>query len=257
VLKVTLGGGAVGAFKPRSRRPLGDRRYRGEIAAYRLAAALGLDNVPPAAPRAFALASLRNACRSAPGCGDQLDREAIADRDGRVRGAFISWIDGYRVLPLEEAAWRARWEPWIFDAHATVPREEQSLAASISTLIAFDYLTANWDRWSGGNVAQAGAASGLLFVDNDGAFYEHPPAEGLARQLALLRRVVRFSRGFVSALRSLDEAKLRGVFGDETPGEPLLAPAVVAAVEERRRLVLRIVDERIAHAGERAAIAFE
>src|SRR5579859_462624 len=39
VLKITLADGSRGVFKPRSRRPLGDRRYRGEIAAYRLAAA--------------------------------------------------------------------------------------------------------------------------------------------------------------------------------------------------------------------------
>jgi hypothetical protein len=257
VLKVTLADGTVGAFKPRSKRTFGDRRYRGEIAAYRLAAALELGNVPSVTPRAFALASLKRACASVPGCGDQLDREAIPDSDGTVRGAFIRWINGYRVLPLEESTWRARWEPWLFDPRATVPREERSLASAISTLIAFDYLTANWDRWSGGNVARDGAAGELLFVDNDGAFYEHPPAEALARQLSLLRRVVRFSRGFVSALRRLDDAKLREVFGDEPPGEPLLAPPLVAAVEERRRLVIQIVDGRIARSGEHVALAFD
>ena len=42
-------------------------------------------------------------------------------------------------------------------------------------MIVFDYLTANWDRWSGGNVAEDSANGKLLFVDNDGAFYD-PPA---------------------------------------------------------------------------------
>src|SRR5580692_10491058 len=58
VLKLRLEGGAVAVFKPRSKLPLGDRRYRGEIAAYRLATALGLDNVPRAIPRSFDAAKL-------------------------------------------------------------------------------------------------------------------------------------------------------------------------------------------------------
>ena len=43
----------MAAYKPRSKLPLGDHRYKGEIAAYRLAVALGLDNVPRAIPRAL------------------------------------------------------------------------------------------------------------------------------------------------------------------------------------------------------------
>jgi hypothetical protein len=124
-------------------------------------------------------------------------------------------------------------------------------------MVAFDYLTANWDRWSGGNVARAGADGDLLYVDNDGAFYEHPPPDSLERQLALLRRLVRFSRSFVAALRALDEAKLIEAFGDERPGEPLLPRAVVDGVEERRRTIVRLVDERVARSGEGATLAFE
>jgi hypothetical protein len=257
VLKVTLGDGSVGAFKARSKRPLGDRRYRGEIAAYRLGVALGLTNVPRALPRAFRFASLRAACGRAPSCAEQLDREAVIEPDGSVRGAFLPWIDGYRVMPLEEAAWRARWEPWLTDPRATIPADERPLAAALSTLVVFDYLTANWDRWSGGNVARDGSSGELLFVDNDGAFYERPPLEALARQLAFLRRVTRFSRRFVSALRTLDEAKLREAFGEEPPGEPLLTEAVVAGVEERRRAVLQMVDARAARAGTQVTLTFE
>src|SRR6478735_5009080 len=51
VFKVKLEGGLDAAFKPRSRR--GNGRYRGEVAAYRLARALDLDNVPRAMVRPF------------------------------------------------------------------------------------------------------------------------------------------------------------------------------------------------------------
>jgi hypothetical protein len=257
VLKVTLAGGAVGAFKPRSKRPLGDRRYRGEIAAYRLATALGLSRVPRAVPRSFDATALRDACTTAPGSAEQFDREALVDADGTIRGAFIDWIDDYHALPLEDAAWRARWDPWVFDPAARIAAADRPLASAISTLIAFDYLTANWDRWSGGNVARAGAAVDILYVDNDGAFYERPPPESLERQLALLRGVVRFSRRFVDALRALDRPKLVEAFGEERPGEPLLGDAVVAAVEERRRTILQVVDDRLARSGARATFAFE
>jgi hypothetical protein len=179
------------------------------------------------------------------------------DPDGSVRGAFVDWIDDFRVLPLEDAGWRARWEPWILDPGTRIPASDRPMASAISTLIAFDYLTANWDRWSGGNVARAGATGEVLYVDNDGAFYERPPPESLERQLAFLRRVVRFSRRFVDALRALDRPKLADALGEERPGEPLLSDAVVSAVDERRRTALQVIDDRATRSGARATFAFE
>lgn len=249
VLELTLSNGTKAVFKPRSRLPLGDRRYKGEIAAYRLARALGLDDVPRAVPRSFEAPLLRDA--------EGFAQKALVDPDGRVRGALMPWIDEYRVLPLEDDAWRAKWEPWLTDPRARIPDDQSALAAEISTMIAFDYVTANWDRWSGGNVAQDGATGRVLFVDNDGAFYESPPQAALRRQLALLRRVVRFSRGFVRALRGLDERKLHDVFGDESPGVPLLPDRVIAAADARRRTVLGVVDARVGDAGEDVTLDFE
>jgi hypothetical protein len=257
VLKVTLSDGMRGVFKPRSRRPLGDRRYRGEIAAYRLARALGLDNVPRAVPRAFPLASLRAACATSPGGAEQLDREVLVDADGTVRGAFIDWIDDYRELPVENSWWRARWEPWLLDSRAKVGKNERTLATAISTMIVFDYVIANWDRYSGGNVARDGDSGSVLFVDNDGAFYESPPAEPLARQFGMVRRVVRFSRQFVTALRALDKTKLEHIFGEESPGKPLLPRSAVIATDERRRRAIKAIDAHLATRGEQTTLAFE
>ncbi|HEY8039588.1 MAG TPA: hypothetical protein VIF15_07330 [Polyangiaceae bacterium] len=250
VLKLTLEGGAVAVFKPRSKRPLGDRRYKGEIAAYRLAVALGLGNVPRTIPRSFDAARMR-------AVEEGFDGNGLVDPDGRVRGALTPWIDGYRVLPLEEDAWRKRWEPWVTDPLAAVPDEQRPLAGAIATALVFDYVTGNWDRWSGGNVAQDDATGTVLLVDNDGAFYESPPPAALAHQLSRLRRVVRFPRGLSSALRALDEAKLRAAFGEESPGVPLLSDAVIAGVEGRRATAVGVIDARVADAGEQATYAFE
>jgi hypothetical protein len=250
VLKLRLEGGATAAYKPRSKLPLGDHRYKGEIAAYRLAAALGIDNVPRALPRAF------DAARLGALQGDFAEK-ALPDDDGRVRGALMPWIADYRVLPLEETAARARWEAWLFDGHSSIPEDRRALAASVSTMIAFDYVTANWDRWSGGNVAEDGATGRVLFVDNDGAFYEWPDPAALARQRALLARVARFSRPFVAALRELDAASVRTALGDESPGVPLVTERVVTGVASRAATVRELVDARIAAAGESATLFFE
>jgi hypothetical protein len=250
VLKLRLSDGTATVFKPRSKRPLGDRRYKGEIAAYRLAVALGLDNVSRSIPRTFDAAALRPLV-------PDFDRDALVDGDGMLRGAIMPWIAQYRVLPIEQPAERTLWEPWVFDANASVPEDQRALASAISTVIAFDYLTANWDRWSGGNVAQDGATGTVLFVDNDGAFYEQPAADTLARQRAQLERVARFSRRFVAALRALDGDRLRSAFGEESPGVPLLRERVVEGVASRSKTVVAAVDARIRASGEASALSFE
>jgi hypothetical protein len=256
VLKITLEGGLAAAYKPGSTLPLGKRRYKGEIAAYRLACAVGLDNVPRAMPRAFFASALRGAFATPQGAAD-FDRKAVADPQGLVHGALVPWIRDYRVVPLEEPSWRARWESWLMNPAARIPEEQEKLAGDISTMLAFDYITANWDRWSGANVARSGTDGPLLFVDNDGAFYEHPDRGQLEAQLSRLRRVVRFSKSFIAALRTLDATKLRAAFGEEGPDVPLLSDHVIADVDRRMKVVLEIVDARIGRAGEASTLSLE
>jgi Golgi casein kinase, C-terminal, Fam20 len=249
VLKLRLDNGLAAVFKPRSRLPLGDRRYKGEIAAYRLARALGLGNVPPAMPRSFGAAQLRRAMGT-PEAAEEFDAKVRADSDGNVRGALMPWIEHYQELPLEQGPWRAKWEKWLTETDTEIAPDDRAMAGAISTMIVFDYITANWDRWSGNNVARDGATGTVLFVDNDGAFYETPPQQSLARQLALLRRVQRFSRGFVSALRALDASTLSDAVGQDLRGEPLLPAKVLDAADARRKTVLEAIDAQIQRAGD-------
>jgi hypothetical protein len=235
VFKVGLEGGLDAAFKPRSRR--GKDRYKGEVAAYRLARALGLPNVPRAIPRSFELKKLRDAFAATPAAVELLDKEAVADPDGMLPGALIPWIPKLEILPLESAEWRGRWQTWL-KAGSTIPESERALAAQISTMIVFDWLTANWDRWSGANVGIDRATTTLLYIDNDGAFFEPPPPQMLADQLALLKRVDRFSARFTEALGKLDPPALAAAVGEEKKGAPLLSGSVLQAVEQRRRVAL-------------------
>ena len=256
VLKIRLENGFVAAYKPRSKLPLGDRRYKGEIAAYRLGRMLGLDNVPIAMPRAFTASLLRHAFAAQEGAED-FDRRALVDGNGMVRGAIMPWIERYEPIPIEEGDARLRWERWLTDGSSPVGDDDRAMARALSTMLAFDYLTGNWDRWSGGNVARDGSTGRLLYVDNDGAFYEAPPQQSLSRQLAFLRRVVRFSRSFVAALRAVDEPTIREALGRDLDGEPLLSDRVVADVDARRRGVVSVIDAQIARAGEAATLAFD
>ncbi len=253
VFKVKLEGGLDAVFKPRSRR--GNTRYRGEVAAHRLALALALDNVPPVMVRTFDAGKLRSAL-SASGAGALFDQEAVIAKDGTVTGALIPWIAKLEFLPLEAEPWLSRWRGWL-KSNGEIPLDQRQLAAQISTMVVFDYLTGNWDRWSGGNIGLDRARGALLFIDNDGAFYDPAPPHGIMHQVHLLEGIDHFSRRFVSALRSLDGARLAREIGDESPGVPLLSARALTAIEARRKHALELIDLKIARFTEAGTLSFE
>lgn len=239
VFKIELSTGKKAAFKPASRR--GPVRYKGEIAAYRLGLALGVANVPRAFFRAFDASSLA-AAKGA-------DEMIVAN--GVVKGALIPWISDLGFLALEQAPLSVEWKQWLRRG-APVPDDKRELARQISVLVAFDYLTGNWDRWSGGNVGLEKDTGTLLYIDNDGAFFEIAPLEGLARNKRLLAGIDRFSRGFIGRVRSLDDAELTRAIGEETTGVPLLSPKALAGVLQRRKELLDVVDAKVKANGEPA-----
>ena len=252
VFKLKLEGGLVAAFKPRSRR--GNTRYRGEVAAYRVARALDLDNVPRVLVRSFDADALRRAL-TASGAAPIFDQEVLIS-GSRVTGALIPWLPKLDFLPLEAEPWLSRWRGWLRN-DAAIPSDQRALAAQISTMVVFDYLTGNWDRWSGGNVGLDGEHGALLYIDNDGAFYDVPPPAAMERQLGILRGVDRFSRHFVAALRALDREHLARAVGEESPGVPLLTPRALDGVDARRKRALETIDAKIVDGGGPATLAFE
>jgi hypothetical protein len=255
VFKLRLAGGFEAAYKPRSKRGAG--RYKGEIAAYRLGVALGLPNVPPAMPRTFSYATLLAALGGKDSdAGALLVDEAVTDEAGRLPGAIIPWIPRLGFLALEKDPLLSQWKGWLGTTD-DVPEDKRSLAAQISTLIVFDYLTGNWDRWSGENVGFDSKQGMVLFIDNDGAFYDTPPPGPLASQRRRLEAVTRFSRGFVASLRRLDAGALRAAMGEEAAGAPLLGPRSLAGVAARRDEALRLIDRLVARLGEAKVLAFD
>ena len=253
VFKLRLEGGLDAAYKPQSKR--GNGRYRGEIATYRLARALGISNVPPAIARSFPIGALRAVVG-----GEAIFDEVVPNADGQVEGALIPWIKGLDLLPLEKDPWWGRWHGWLARG-GVIPDDQRAMASQISTMIVLDYITGNWDRWSGGNVGIDSSKRTILYIDNDGAFFDPPPAPALARQLGILEKVDRFSRSFVAALRAVD---LRGAINTDSSQKDgadgaaaLLSPRVFNQVEERRKKALAIVDTKIQAAGDGETLAFE
>lgn len=235
VFKLRFKSGKVAAFKPTSRR--GGGRYRGEVAAYRLAQALGIgDRVPPA----YVVQLPGSALRAALGDGAQLyDDEVLPGKSGNVQGALIPWVEKLTFPPFEREPWIHRWKGWL--GGGELPKgADATLAGSFSILVMFDYLTANFDRFSGGNIGQTD--QGILFIDNDGAFLPalHPEAQKKNEERLLATR--RFSRSFVAHLRELRDFPLglSAVFGVDREGAPLLAASVVEGVKTR-------LDKVVAH----------
>jgi hypothetical protein len=251
VFRVDFDGSIRAAYKPESKR--GHKRYRGEVAAFRYGRLLGIPNVPPAGIRIFKREELRAATQADPRALALFDDKVI-DEKGRVHGALMPWIDKLEFTPVESPAEKSRWQKWL-KSGGEIADADKSVAAQISTLVVFDCLTGNWDRWSGANVGIDRRAGTLLFVDNDAAFFDPiPPA--FQPQMALLKTVDRFSRALVNRMRMLDALVLADAFGDEEPGTPLLPARVVADADQRRKDVLAIIDEKIKSLGEGSVLSF-
>ncbi len=255
VFKLGLTGDLTAAYKPRSK--VGSVRFRGEVAAYRLAVAWGLTNVPPADFRSFPAKELRSVLDQK--AQKMFDEQVVVEPDGTVRGALIPWIPKLEFIPLEKDEQAKRWRPWlgIGTPIATTPTGcDAKLAGQISTLVSFDLITANWDRWSGGNIGVVhGECDRLLFVDNDGAFFDPVPQDLFHRQLAEFNTVKRFSRSFVKALERVSENDLRAALGEESPGKALLPDKTITGILARRKVVLSTVTSAVQQLGDATALS--
>ena len=129
------------------------------------------------------------------------------------------------------------------------------MAAQVSTLIVFDFLTTNPDRYSGGNMKMSPDGKQLFFMDNTMSFYVD--GDGYEKNRVVLFKTQKFSRALYQALDKVTMSNLQRALAEEldTPYE-ILTPAEIAAVVSRRGVVQRYVASLIAQHGERAVLAF-
>ena len=254
--RVRFENGQKALFKPQQRAEVAN--FRAELAAYRMSRLLGLHRVPPACGRSVSRELLQ---RAADASGDaEFSRRAMTELLGRgetVPGAMLFWVPG-QLEPVPGAdAYAALLDP----AQALQP-EQRGLAADVSTLLLFDFLNDNVDRWSGGNILRqrpdAGAAPGpMLYMDNGASFSAIHEGSGArpeeqARRLATVGRV---SRGFVARLRGLTAESIHDAVAEDPLG-PCLSDAQIRAVLTRRDRILAHVTARSAASAEDEVLAF-
>jgi hypothetical protein len=242
-----------------------------EVAAYRLARCLGIDNVPPAVLRRVPASEIerRLAYVFQARWSDFQSVLAISPQ-GYVEVAVIYWIEDLQDLGLE--SWRdaQRVLAWLA-IEGEAPPDRENLAKQLSTLIAFDYLIGNWDRWSGGNVKGAASGDYLYMRDHDAGFAGRISESLQRRMLEPVKRTQRYSRGFVVALRALDREKLIREFSrdpllaehirlDEGPGpppaKPVLDTKVFDELFDRRDTLLTYITSLIDEYGEARVLSF-
>ncbi len=257
-LRIDFAGGGRAAFKPDQTNL--QTIPRKEIAAYRVSRLLGLSSVAPAAARAFSrqdiIDHLDDGSRAVI---PRLLAEVITDSRGNVTGELSWWIpeirdakiDGYTIDSVDGMV---TWKRYL-QAGAPIPYEERELLPQISTMLAFDYLISNSDRWSGSNAKSSPDGEMLYFMDNALSFGPNP--EGHEKVLVYLQRSQKFSRSLYASVRRLDETSLREALARDTgPYELLLTEDEVAGVLHRRMQFLAYVDGLIEEHGESAVLVF-
>jgi hypothetical protein len=259
-LRLEFADGSRAAFKP------DQTNYqtipRKEIAAYRVARLIGIDRVPPASARKFLRSDLAE--KLEPGSRELLPRflaETKVDEEGYVVGELSYWIPKIEDFSLggfkiDSVDGMVTWKRFLsVTSKAKIPPAVEPLLPQLSTMLVFDYLINNSDRWSGSNAKGSPDGKVLYYMDNTLSF--GPEKEGHTRVRIYLERSQKFSRTLIEGLRGLDEAKLRFAMTTNTAPYPrLLTDAEIRAVLHRRERFLAHLQELIETHGENVVLAY-
>jgi hypothetical protein len=243
-----------------------------EAAAYRLARCLGLDNVPPVVLRRMSGAEIqRKLAYVWQPRWLEFEPQLVIGPLGLIEVAAIYWIEDLQDLGLESFTMTQRAFGWLkIDGEA--PPERAQLAKQLSTMIAFDYLIGNWDRWSGGNLKGTAAGDFLYMRDHDAGFAGRISEPLQRRMLEPVQRTQRYSRSFVQAVRALDrETLIRELSRDPLlaehirldaspgpqPARPVLDQRVFDQLFDRRDTLLTYIKALIEEHGEKRVLSFE
>jgi hypothetical protein len=254
--QMQLAGSIDAAFKPETR--VHPRGWAHEVAAYRLAGVLGLDQVPPARVRVIERGQLRR--HIAPDYEGDVDVllaplvfSSNVPGSTTIRGAAIYWVPNLERGTLDQPEALGRWTGWLTPGAALSP-EQRILARDLASMCLFDALIGNGDRLSGGNLRTAtNGAQRVIIRDHNLAFPARWSEPQRARVIAELTRARRFPRYVVEGLRDLDRAALEAAVHDELGGT-LLDEAQIDAVLDRRDMVLSYVAALIEEHGEPAVL---
>ena len=247
VYRLELEGGLQIAFKPGV--PDQETRWVHEVVAYRLARVLGLGSrMPPVVVRSVPASALGWAGRN-----DDLVRDP--NDETRILGAAIVWLPVLRRTGLSLPEQRAIWERWLDPSQPQPRGADAALAEEISTVLVFDYLQANEDRWNEANV-RTDEYDHIVYRDNNVGWFPRK-MRALAWGETRLHLAGRFSRRFVAAIEQAGVDRLRDELArGQREGVALTTERVLRYYEIRRRAVLAYVAEMRTQHGD-AAVFFE
>jgi hypothetical protein len=228
---------------------------RKEVAAYRLNRLLGLNAVPPAAPRTVSreeiLAHLHpESVQFLP----RIQAETLFGPSGKAFGAASYWIPVIKDSGFDTPEGQRLAQTWL-SLGQRIPADQVAMAAQLSDLVVFDFLTANPDRKSGGNMKMSPDGKQLYFMDNTMSFFVEPTGTQKTRDALL--KTQRFSRSTYTALDRVTVPTLEKILSEET-GTPyeILTPAEIDAVVARRDVIRQYVAVLIKSFGTNAVLAF-
>jgi hypothetical protein len=228
---------------------------RKEVAAYRLNRLLGLNAVPPAAPRVVAREELLSHLHpESIALIPRIEAETIFGPSGQTVGTASYWIPVIKDSGFDTPEGQRVAQAWLTQGEV-IPADQRDMAVQLSNLAVFDFLTCNPDRLSGGNMKMSPDGKQLYYMDNTMSFFVEPSGKEKTREE--LMKVQRFSRATYGALDRISVAALEQVLSEET-GTPyeILTPAEIRAVVARRDVVRQYVTVLVGQFGESKVLAF-
>jgi hypothetical protein len=230
------------------------------LAFYRVAAALGIDIVPPAAEIHLGLGELGDLLARDPAASSLVHDQAAVQNDGTVDALLTAWPAPRAASSGERAAVRElgvtgsyevdTWARWSTSPDPA-PGEPAGFVRGYVEMLVLDYLTGNVTRRS---LFADDAAGALVLADNAGAFPQHVERSSLDRILRRLRAVARFPRGLHDALQAFDHERAAAALAPGGFETWLVSPRARIELEERRLGLLTLLDAKIADRGERAVL---
>lgn len=229
--------GSRAAFKPVQTNPQSVPRK--EVAAYRIGRLLGLHQIAPSTMHPLTREEvLGKLAPDSEWTRARVENETIfdgADGRGKTVGALMYWIPNVVDMKLDTTEGIEHWADWLSQGTA-IPHDKVEILAQLSTLLLFDVLQNNSDRFSGGNLLGSPDGRVLYFMDNAFGFQADP--DGHQRCWSYLKRAQKFSRSFFVALHDLDKPRLSATLAQEKGG-PLLNDEELDALLARRDRLLR------------------
>ncbi len=250
--RVELESPTFAAFKPGTEgRPTA---YQREVAAFRLARALGLPNIPPAIIARYARdviqTNLQSDYRNA---WNELNDQILWDAQGYSVGALIYWVADAKPVRLSELG-TPSWTQWLLQG---VAAPSTSVARDLSNMLVFDYLIGNWDRFSGGNFKMTKDSRRLIYLDHNSGFGAPLRDKLHHRVYQKLKQSQKFSRMLFEQLLAITEIQLDEMFDVYDASSSLLSDAQVKGLLDRRATVLSYIQSLIEIHGADKVLVFD